>query len=97
MTETTTIQITKEQRNELETRKSYDDEPIKSVIARLLEQHPDNAMLDIKEFEEVLLAANDPDTTVPISELVSELRETRELAEQTQNDTAKLLDGENDT
>jgi len=37
MTDTTTIQITTEQRDELQARKTYDDEPIKAVIGRLLE------------------------------------------------------------
>jgi len=37
MTDTTTIQITTEQRDKLQARKTYDDEPIKAVIGRLLE------------------------------------------------------------
>jgi len=38
MSDTTTIQITTEQRDELAARKTYDDEPIKAVVGRLLEQ-----------------------------------------------------------
>jgi len=38
MTDTTTIQITKDQHAELAARKNYDDEPIKAVIGRLLEE-----------------------------------------------------------
>jgi len=41
MTETTTIQITKTQHDELAARKTYDDEPIKAVIGRLLEGDTD--------------------------------------------------------
>jgi hypothetical protein len=37
MTETTTIQITTDQREALEARKLHDDESIKTVIARLLD------------------------------------------------------------
>jgi hypothetical protein len=37
MGETTTIQITTEQRDALVARKTYDDEPIKAVVGRLLE------------------------------------------------------------
>jgi hypothetical protein len=36
MGETTTIQVTTEQRDELAARKTYDDEPLKAVIGRLL-------------------------------------------------------------
>lgn len=38
MTDTTTIQITTDQRDELTARNTYDDEPLKAVIGRLLEQ-----------------------------------------------------------
>jgi len=37
MTEHTTIQITKAQASELDALRTYDDEPYKSVLARLLE------------------------------------------------------------
>jgi hypothetical protein len=37
MAETTTIQITTEQRDALAARKTYDNEPMKAVIGRLLE------------------------------------------------------------
>jgi len=36
MSDTTTIQVTEEQRDELKDRKNYDAEPYKSVLARLL-------------------------------------------------------------
>jgi hypothetical protein len=42
MTETTTIQITKEQACELDARREYDDEPYKSVIARILKDGDGN-------------------------------------------------------
>jgi len=38
MSETTTIQITTEQRDALVARKTYDDEPIKAVVGRLLQE-----------------------------------------------------------
>jgi len=49
MTDTTTIQITTEQRDELQARKTYDDEPIKAVVGRLLEQESGN--VDYAEIE----------------------------------------------
>lgn len=47
MTDHTTIQITKEQAQELQERKQYDDESYKSVIARLLEGN--NSAIDTDE------------------------------------------------
>jgi hypothetical protein len=49
MGETTTIQITTEQRDELTARKTYDDEPIKAVVGRLLEQ--ETGEVDYAEIE----------------------------------------------
>ena len=43
MTETTTIQITTEQRDELAARKTYDDEPLKAVLGRVLAESGDDA------------------------------------------------------
>jgi len=50
MTETTTIQITTEQADQLRELRQYDDEPYKSIIARLLEQETD-ANVDYAEVE----------------------------------------------
>jgi len=41
MSETTTIQITKDQHAELAARKNYANEPMKAVIGRLLEEDTD--------------------------------------------------------
>lgn len=49
MSETTTIQITTEQRDDLAARKTYDDEPLKAVLGRLLEQETDS--IDYAEIE----------------------------------------------
>jgi len=49
MTDTTTIQITKDQHADLAARKNYDDEPIKAVVGRLLEQESGN--VDYAEIE----------------------------------------------
>jgi len=47
MTDHTTIQITKDQAEQLQERKQYDDESYKSVIARLLET--DSSAIDTDE------------------------------------------------
>lgn len=43
MTDTTTVQITTDQRDELVARKTYDDEPLKAVLGRVLSESGDDA------------------------------------------------------
>jgi len=49
MTEHTTIQITKAQANELQARKTHDDESYKSVLQRLIEEYNSTTQHEMTE------------------------------------------------
>jgi hypothetical protein len=71
MSEHTTIQITKEQADELRARKTHDDESYKSVIARLLDR--DNSAIDTEELIDAIAAEADGQGRVDDSELAREV------------------------
>jgi len=75
--ETTTIQITKEQAQELKERQQYADESYKSVIARLLGDSSDIANQEttdeIKELKDQLSMVNEPGVEFDVDELYERL------------------------
>lgn len=76
MTEHTTIQVTKEQAEQLADLRTYDDEPYKSVIARLLESNG----LDVDAIVEAL------------DGMELETNTDKQMAEDTAREVAKQLD-----
>jgi chromosome segregation ATPase len=77
MTEHTTIQITKTQAQQLKELRQYDDEPYKSVIARLLGDSSDIANQEtadeIKELKDQLSMVNEPGVEFDVDELYERL------------------------
>lgn len=74
MAETTTIQITKEQAEQLDKRKQYDGESYKSVIARLLDDN-NSAITDgaIEELKNEISMASDPAVEVDTEAILNRL------------------------
>jgi hypothetical protein len=86
MSETTTIQVTTDQRDELMARKTYDDEPIKSVIARLLAEESGGASDGVPSAVLELKEATDED--------LDEIKRTlKELQRNIPERTAEELEG----